>query len=438
MPPTAALSCPALGIRLESSETRHSPGDVVTGCIYRTMPTVAPHARLTVTLHGRSESWMITTRGRGLRDFCGQFNLFDPRTTTQVLHLDKPLHIEPNGGGTSWPFAVTIPSRVDYETLTSARISQKHSFLPLDPDEVATQPIPSVFRSRGFRTGIAAFVEYVLEAELQLSTRGKTKTTRAVLPLQIQQFLPEPPITNFLPQRHSYNRRIISQRLVPGLKDSELSFSQMAQQFIGSSKLPNFVFQVHIELPTVLQLENMNHMPLRIGIEPMWDRTTEIIRGVPQQIKIDSFLVRLGPSINIKCGDWKACDSQEVDLIASDAVRATGEDVYMSWGTTMAADSKSEPQPEFIDVGKLLDFRLGRQSLAHLYPSFTTYNIKQTHQLSWELRGVFADDKIKMISSHEVTVLPRSCPRYGMPPAEEDPPPSFAESQMTRGALNIA
>lgn len=381
---------------------------------------------------------MITTRGMTHRDFSGQFNLFDPHTTTQVLHFDKPLHIEPSGGGTSWPFAVTIPSSVDYETLTSARISQKHSFLPLDPNEVATQPIPSVFRSRGFRTGIGAFVEYILEAELQLSTRGKTKTTRAVQPLRIQQFLPGPPITDFLPQRHSYNRRIISQRLVPGLKDSELSFSQMAQQFIGSSKLPNFVFQVHIELPTVLQVENMNHMPLLIGIQPMWDRTSEIIRGVPQQIKVESFLVRLEPSINIKCGDWKARDSQEVELIASDAVRALGEDVYMSWGTTEAADFTSEPQSEFIDVGKLLDFRLGRQSLAHLYPSFTTYNIQQTHRLSWELRGVFADEKIKMISRHEVIVLPPSCPRDRMPPAEEEPPPSFAESQMTREALNVA
>jgi hypothetical protein len=94
-------------------------------------------------------------------------------------------------------------------------------------------------------------------------------------------------------------------------------------------------------------------------------------------------------------------------------------------------DSKVRPEVEFIDVGGLLDFRLGRYNLGKLYPSFTTYNIKHTHQLSWEIRGIFDDEKIKMAASHDVKVLPPSRLQDEMLLAE-DPPPSFAESQMTR------
>jgi hypothetical protein len=420
-----------LGIQLEGSRSRFSPGDVVIGKIYRTAPTVAPDARLTIKLRGRSEASVIMARGMTHRDYFGQFNLIDSQATTQVLQADKPLHIESTSEGTSWPFAITIPTMIDHDSLTGPRICLRSSFLPLSPDGVATEPLPSAFRSRGFRSGIGAFVEYVLEAELELRERGKTKTSRAALPLQVQQFLTEPPITDFGLKRHSYNRRIISQRLVPGLKDSGLSFTQMAQQLIGSSKLPNFVFKVHVELPTILQVENTNYMPLRIGIEPVWNHTSEIIHDVPQKIRLESLVMRLKPVIKVECGELKACDSQEIELIAAGAVRASGEDVYMSWGTLGTGDSKVGPEVEFIDVGGLLDFRLGRYSLGKLYPSFTTYNIKHTHQLSWEIRGIFDDEKIKMAASHDVKVLPPSRLQDEML-LVEDPPPSFAESQMTR------
>ncbi|KAJ6121174.1 hypothetical protein N7523_005454 [Penicillium sp. IBT 18751x] len=431
MPPTVAISCPALGIRLDGSRSRFSPGDVVVGTIYRTAPTVAPEARLTIKLHGKSEASMILARGMSHRDYFGQFNLIDSEATTQVLLADKPLHIEPASNGTSWPFALNIPTTINHESLIGPRIAQRTAFLPLNPEEVAVQSLPSAFRSKGFRSGIGAFVEYILEAELELQERGKIKISRAAMPLQVQQFLTEPPITDFQLKRHSYSRKITSQRLIPGLKDSGLSLTQMAQQFIGSSKLPNFSFKVHVELPTRLQVENTNYMPLRIGIEPIWNHTSEIIHDVPQKIKLESLVMRLKLSMKLECGELKACDSQEIELISSAAVRGLSEEVFMSWGTMGPADSKSRPEIEFIDVGGLLDFRLGRYNLGKVYPSFTTYNIKLTHQLSWEIRGVFDDEKIKMSASHDVTVLPPSHLEEEML-LTEDPPPSFAESQMTR------
>lgn len=431
MPPTVAISCPALGIRLDGSRSRFSPGDVIVGTIYRTAPTVAPEARLTIKLHGKSEAWMILARGMADRDYYGSFNLIDSQATTQVLLADKPLHIAPASEGASWPFALTIPPSINHESLIGPRICQRSAFLPLNPEEVAVQPLPSAFRSKGFRSGIGAFVEYVLEAELELRERGKTRTSRAAFPLQVQQFLMEPPIEDFQLKRHSYNRKIISQRLIPGLKDSGLSFTQMAQQFIGSSKLPNFSFKVHVELPTRLQVENTYYMPLRIGIEPIWNLTSEIIHDVPQRIKLESVVMRLKPSMKLECGEMKAGDSEEIELISSAAVRGLSEEVFMSWGTMGPPDSKSRPEIEFIDVGGLLDFRLGRYNLGKLYASFTTYNIQHTHKLSWEIRGVFDDEKIKVAASHDVTVLPPSRLEEEMLPVE-DPPPSFAESQRAR------
>ncbi|KAJ5676504.1 uncharacterized protein N7477_002137 [Penicillium maclennaniae] len=394
-------------------------------------PLVAPEARLTIKLHGKSEASMILARGMNHRDYFGQFNLIDSEATTQILLANKPLHVEPASKGTSWPFALTIPATINHESLIGPRTAQRTAFLPLNPEEVAVQLLPSAFRSKGFRSGIGAFVEYILEAELELQERGKTKTSRAAMPLQVQQFLTEPPITDFQLKRHSDSRKITSQRLIPGLKDSGLSFTQMAQQFIGSSKLPNFSFKVHVEMPTRLQVENTNYMPLRIGIEPIWNHTSEIIHDVPQKIKLESLVMRLKLSMTLESGDLKACDSQEIELISSAAVRGLSEEVFMSWGTMGRPDSKSRPEIEFIDVGGLLDFRLGRYNLGKVYPSFTTYNIKLTHQLSWEIRGVFDDEKIKMTASHDVTVLPPSYLEEEML-LTEDPPPSFAESQMTR------
>lgn len=423
MPPTVAISCPALGIQLDQTETPYIPGDVIIGQISRTAPTVAPHARLTVTLYGRAESCMIMTRGMAYRDCSGSFNLFDPGMATKTLFSDKPLHIEP-GRNASWPFAITIPSSIDYDTLNAQKISKSQSFLPLDPEAVATQSLPSSFRSRKFSSGIGAYIEYVLEAELELSERGKTRISRAAQPVQIGHFTIGPPIANFQLTRRSHDRRIVSQRLIPGLKDGELSFSQRAQQFIGSSKLPNFVFKVHVDLPTVLQVGNTNPMPLRIGIEPLWDRTTEIIREVSQRIKIESLSVRLELCLKIKCRDYKAFSSHEVDIITPEAVRTLDEDIFLAWDTPDDSDSKQASK--FIDVGELLDFRLGKESLVHLYPSFTTYNIQHSHRLSCDLRGVFDDERIKVVSSHEVTVLPSSDAR--------DEPPSFAESQFQAAA----
>lgn len=367
---------------------------------------------------------MIMTKGIASSEDYGSLNFFDPGTTTQILHSDKPLHIAAGSNGVSWPFVMTIPASIDPNTLSSQRISQKQSFLSLEPEAVAAQPLPSSFRSRGFSSGIGAYVEYVLEAELEMCERGKTKTSRAALPVQVLNFVPGPPITDFQLTRRSHHRRIVSQRLVPGLRDGELSFSQKAQQFIGSSKLPTFAFMVHVDLPTHLQIWNMNYMPLRIGIEPLWDNTTEIIRDVPQRIKIESLGVRLEPSLRIRSGDFKASDSKEIDIIAPDAVRSLEEDIYMAWGTPGANESK-QPAIDFIELGELLDFRLGRKALRHLYPSFTTYNIQHSYKLSFDLRGAFDDDKIKVTSSHEVNVLPP-----WVPPSEYEPPPSFAQSQL--------
>lgn len=425
MPPTVAISCPALGIQLGRTETPYIPGDVIIGQIYRTAPTVAPHGRLTITLYGRAESCMIMTRGMAYKDYYGSFNLFDPGSTTKILFSDKPLHIEAGSNGV-WPFAITIPSSIDYNTLNAQRISQSQSFLPLDSETVAAQSLPSSFRSRKFSSGIGAYIEYVLEAELEVSERGKTKIGRAAQPVQIQHFAPGSPIASFPLTRRSHNRRIVSQRLIPGLRDGELSFSQKAQQFIGSSKLPNFVFKVHVDLPTVLQVGNTHLMPLRIGIEPLWNRTTEIIREVPQRIKIEALSVRLELYLKIKCRDFKAFDSQEIELIAPEAVRALDEDIYLAWDV-IDPNSRKTPSSNFIDVGELLDFRLGKESLMHLYPTFTTYNIQHTHRLSCDLRGVFDDEKIKVVSSHDVTVLPPSDTRA-------EPPPSFAESQFQAAA----
>ena len=415
---TVDKSSPLLSIRLAGNQqTQYRPGDIVTGRISRTQPTTCPRARVTVSIHGESESKIMRSTGLAQPTYLGRFGFFDNRKTTQVVHVDQPLDIKPGSGGASWDFAITIPSSMHPGSVGT---SQQYSFLPLSPDKVATQPLPPVFSFSGWKPAqrVTASVQYYLRAELQLPSQMRSKAIETTLPLDVEHFFPGPPaIANFKLRRQIMSQYISSPRLVPGLEDTEPSFSQKAQKFLGSSKVPRITLQAEVDVPTVLQLENVNAVPFRIKIQSRLG-TSDIIRDVPQQVKLESLAVRLEPSVEVRCripirnaGFSVSTASEEVNLVAPDAVRKLGKELYIPCTPALSTEGKASSP---VDLGEFLGFSLGRQTLkdlrdrggAQIYPDFTTFNIKHTHLLKWELRGELAGEEIKWGSSIGVTLLP--------------------------------
>ncbi|PGH05606.1 hypothetical protein AJ79_06773 [Helicocarpus griseus UAMH5409] len=428
MPQTPFSSSAELGIRLEDSTASsifsYSPGDVVIGQIYRKASTASPHATLTVSLHGRS---VCELRTKGF--YTGKLNFFYPSRTSQTLFTDKPLHIQAREEAV-WYFSITVPSFVDHSALLSNGFRQKHSYLSLAPADVAAQCLPSSFNFKAAPPGYAltAFIEYYIQAELKVHRGGSTKTHQAILPLRVEQLSPEPPIINFNEKRRSFFQRVSSPRLVPGMESTELSLSQKLQKLVGSSKVPKFAFRVHVEVPTTMQLGNENQIPLRIGIEPLWESTSDNIRGMLQRIKLESFTVRIRFDVRVKFRPEEPftfpididATSPDLELLSPNSIQALTTDIYIPCSETSTTASTGERVPsQLLDIGELLNFNLGRKNLdriktgsgVQLDPCFSTYNIQHSNnELSWELRGGVAGEGFKVSGMHRIKILPASTP----------------------------
>ncbi|CAL5875197.1 uncharacterized protein PFLUO_LOCUS9501 [Penicillium psychrofluorescens] len=451
MPAQVLVSGPELGIRLEGGKKSYSPGDIVSGCIHRSIPTISTSAEATISLHGQSESKVSQSAGYTRKVFVNRCRFFSPRQTTQSLYSDQPLDIQSDSSGASWPFAITIPEYLDPQAIATSDIKQKRSFLELSSDAVAAQAIPSSFQA-GNKT-IGGFVEYYLQAKFQFVTQRKaffsrqytTECHEAIMPLRVEYFSPGPPMMDFPLKRYTTSKQISSQRLIPGMEDTKLSLSQKTQQFLGSSKVPRLMLKFHFDVPTVLQLDNENPVPLNVGLEPIWNSTSDIIREVPQNFTIEYLVVRIKPTTELPMKTERFTVARKaIDVIAEDTVASL--DAKIQVPLVVAVDTNKNP--ETVDIGKIVNFTLSRAAIrkiatqrhgTKLYPSFTTYNISHQYQLSWELHGVMAGEKIKLDGTHYVKLLPPSSSTQNQPAELSEAPPAYVKSEKSKldGTPNV-
>ncbi|KAJ5815664.1 hypothetical protein N7474_007441 [Penicillium riverlandense] len=439
MPPQVLVSGPELRIRLEGGKESYSPGDTVSGCIYRSRPTPSTGTEPTISLHGQSKSEVTQSAGYTRKHFVSCCRFFDTRRTTQSLYPGQPLDIQSDSSGASWPFAITIPEYMDPKAIAASDIKQKQSFLPLSPDTVAAQATPSSFHepSKGNKA-IEGFVEYYLQAKFQFVTQRKTFFSRqyktesheAIMPLRVEHFSTGPPMTDFPLKRYTTSKRISSQRLIPGMEDNRLSLSQKAQRFLGSSKIPRLMFEIHFDVPTVLQLDNDNPVPLNICLEPIWKSTSDIVREAPPNFTVEYLVVRIKPTTELPMRTQTfTVVRKPMDVITEDRVASLDTKIQLS---LVAEDTGKNP--ETVDIGKLVNFNWSRAAIRKistgpngrkLYPSFITYNIAHRHWLSWELHGVVAGEKVKLDGTHTVKLLPPSSSKQSTSTQLDEAPPPY-------------
>lgn len=432
---------PSLEIHHERSVYDHyAPGDTIIGRVSRRLEAISPEATIKLALIGRAKSKMVVSRGNNNRSYYrGRFTIVEQWQTL----FQGPLHIASGGTGPGdWPFAFDIPSTCSPKVI--GRVPAEQSYLPLDAASVSAIPLPDTFdmEYHGWGTNREGFVEYFLKAMISYTHAGKRESEEAILPIMIRSVSREPPIADFKLRRHRNQCIATSFTLLPGMEDAELSFSQKRQELMGSRKVPRIGGTLEMDIPQVLQLDNRCPVPVQLRFVPNPELTSSGMRGIPVKIKLRSLTATIYSRTTVLC---------DGSLHPHDANEET-ESVIRLWPKRVRlTDPPGDPfyipcTDEYppIDIGTHVGFCIPQylskrtqgpvgqtnvQNRTLLCPDFTTFNIKTSHTIRFDLVADIASQDIKMTASGKLTILPSAdtlppaAPAQQEAAAEEAPPP---------------
>ncbi|KAF5967306.1 hypothetical protein FCOIX_12017 [Fusarium coicis] len=419
---TPLRSGPLLGISLD--QDTYIPGDIITGHVFRQFQTISPDASVSICMFGRGRT--IGVIGNNSQAYRGLFDLcYRPK-----LIFKGPVHIESSKHTHKWPFTVQLPKYVNDST-------------PLGP--VNHMPPSYMLRTKN----MAAVIEYVIKAKITMTVQGHEEVLEATFPFKVICVTPDSPIADFQLKRYYYRRTVSSHRLIPGMQDVKVSWKDKIKQSLHSSKDPTLTFDLFVEVPKVVQLDNPTPMPFRLWVAPDWEETSDSIRDVAQEVELVSVNVSIVTTTTIIChAGLKVPESIEIDLGLNQAIKQRGEAIRIPF----TADSPP------IDIGEIINLRIGQKTgypqhwtsvQSEFTHSFQIHNIRVSHQLKWSLQGEIAGERFKASGTSDLIILKPSDDRqeedvvleageriplhqdssWIRPPAEEQLP-SFLDAQM--------
>ncbi|RMJ07945.1 hypothetical protein BHE90_012503 [Fusarium euwallaceae] len=389
MPPIRAVSNTDLGIRLLGDQTEYAPGDTIVGYVSRSKHLVAQISSLSIQLVGRTVSKTPINCENGSR-YHGRFNLI-PRPAKQKLH-QGPLHVT-DGYETSWRFAIKIPEYVDPEDFKGGNPGE--SYLSLD---VTNNPLPSTFTLGGERS--EAFVEYFIGACLRTMNEDGVNKWIAKFPVTVTNHRP---FLGSRLHRQIYFYSMTSPHLL-GMGETKPSLSQTVKQAMGISGVPRLEFNLQVEMPSVIQLNDPSPIPIRLRAIMNRDLTSKNIRNKPLKIKLSWISIQIIATTEILCqGAHTTEEESEANLDITSRIPTQEQEIYIP----------CTEHGSFIDVGELVDLRLDRyynrchehQGLTLFTPTFVTYNIRLSHRLSWTVVFEVAGQAFKIADTIMLTIL---------------------------------
>lgn len=470
MPPATSKIGFELGIELDNAQHAYHPGDIITGRVTRALPGVSPRTQVSLRLLGRAKSKIIVSRNNGQSTnrsvHRNRYNFFEPTQTRQFLY-DGPVHITSDGlrEPLSWPFALEIPLHPSPHAVMSEGGTADTSYLSLDPEDIASAPLPGSFTAYGYHSHakFETYVEYHLEADL-LDSGSHGKSVTAVLPIHIRARPSMPyPLADFRIQRQVLQGQVTTYHLVPGMENAELSFKQKTKQLMGSRKVPVFGFSLEVECPAAIQLGDPTPIPFTMRVVPSKPRTSEVIHDVPQTAVLKSLelvlkahtetmaptmfsikhaedtmkhhiplpVAGLGKMINTQTGNSPPAGEE------GESSSTAGAQSQL-WGTILP--SRWEVGKETaLDIGAAMNFRLfsthasvlgqtiARATNGPIYPSFTTYCIRHSATLKWKAEIEIAGQRETYASQHAVMIIGASEPSA--------PPVAKAQQQSEKSEL---
>ncbi|QKX53955.1 uncharacterized protein TRUGW13939_01035 [Talaromyces rugulosus] len=430
MPRTKKTGGPSLQIDVASPPSwTFIAGDTVIGTVFSRSAIVAPEATVTITLFGRVKT-KITVRkstGNGSRTehYRGRWLLVGSETR-QVLHRG-PVHLATGSSDPlSWPFSITIPTR-PVDSLARQSAGAK-SFLPLN--NIADHLLPGTFYSISDGWGSKkseAFVEYYLESVFRYSRGNSSESHTATFPLNLQHpsatISPVPEL-----QQTTFQLVVQTQRLLPGMKDEELTFKQKTQKFFHSSKVPTFGYIIELHSARVIQLEDPSPIPLVIRFSPNTAITSPSIQDTMQIIRLDWVRMTLKSTTSVIApGNWSNSNTH-------DHAHSSEHDLGLPWifgNLKNPVVFESAKGSQEVDVGKLLQLVLHPTALRAgnrpqvsgrtISPDFVTYSIKHEHSIEWQFLFTVADETNKKKTTTSVRIVP---------PIRNDPnPPEYSKKE---------
>ncbi|KAH8897204.1 hypothetical protein GQ53DRAFT_837890 [Thozetella sp. PMI_491] len=415
MPQTVRKNGTSLAIQLVDMPAAYRAGDVILGKVVRRSHIVSPRGRISIKLLGRAKTRIRVRRGQNNHvTYRARYHFFDIRQTTEKL-FDGPLHIPPHGEPGEWSFAIAIPEHANSRSVAMNNV-QEHTYLSLKPEDIATHPLPATFllRSDGWGTDYEGFVEYWLEAEM-LVEGEKNQSVTAVLPITLETRSTLTPVANFALKLRTYSAAVSTQRMIPGMEDADLTFKQKAQKFFGSSKVPHFHWKTNVQLPSVIQLEHPDPIPILIRAKPSPDLSSDIIRDVSQVITIESMALQLKCYSTVMCpGNWSTVPHTEEQHSEHDLGLQSVLLALKRQGPVVVPQSADG---EYLNLGEHMELKLDARSvyafgqptrkfaLAPLQPSFKTYNIRRSYKLKWNIGLAVAGETHTVRGEQEVQIL---------------------------------
>ena len=279
MPPHAPKNSPCLGIHLDRQT--YTPGDTITGYIYRQKPMVSPSVYIRCNIQGLTSAGRVHKYGdKAIFLLAGNWREPDI--------YQGPLHIQA-GDEETWPISLRIPLFAD-EDRNRGRYGP--SFIPAGE----RHQLPPTYLLRTASTGdgplLNTYVEYSVLAKMVVDSHGKEKEFTATQPFKMVLYSPGPPIADFRVERWLHRHSVATKSLVPGFIGVKMSLLEKVKESFRPS--PEFKFDLLIEVPKVIQLDNPTPIPFRLAVRPNWELTSEILRDVPQSPALSAYLNQAG------------------------------------------------------------------------------------------------------------------------------------------------
>ncbi|KGO73888.1 hypothetical protein PITC_016230 [Penicillium italicum] len=409
MHPTQITGGPDLNITIAAPPTwTYTAGDMVIGSVNRQTHIVAPVAKISVALIGRTKARLITEGYPSKATYYGNWKLFE--LPSQTL-FRGPIHIPSPSTPSDWiniPFSINIPEAASLSAVHDH--TQAESFIPLDANCIIQHPLPGTFSTQW--PGAKVCIEYYLHAQLGYMRNGSWQIQRATAPITLAFPTVDTGEIEFALQRCSIVSRVRSQRLLPSMRDVDLSLTQKTQKILGLSSVPGFSFEVVMSVPVAIQLCNSSPIPLVIKVIQQRDGSSRAIWDVVQRVDVTAVKMSILSKVEIVLKQ----SEESLYGIPSD------EHVFVQHlGLEKAFEQLEDsivtfagPSDTPVDVGRMLRLVLrhdglisdGRRlsPLASIQPSFVTFNTRLSHSIKWQTSLSIAGETRTVSMTTAVTV----------------------------------
>ena len=242
MPRTGVQRSDLLSIELRNAKSSWLPGESISGNVTRTAFFEQPKLQVKITLFARCKTKIRRDNFTSSKIYRGRRILLEELQQLQLLQDGS------QSSSYTAPFTFVIPSR--------------------------TLPTLFYYKEKGVCTETEAYLEYALIAETVGNPNG---VARASQPLFVRLLSTQEPVRDFKPAIKETRKVVKTLQLLAENKDRELTFGDRSQRLFRPFSMPRLDYTVHVEHPTVIQIDHPDTLRFKVHIVPNVDLSSSSI-----------------------------------------------------------------------------------------------------------------------------------------------------------------